>query len=139
MNLENAASYKTTKLFTQKLKQFITFPWAFNISNSYTLIQNLKDVLIHPNTCLVSLDVNMYTSIPMQELRHITDSTLEFNKTDKTIKHELLTLHTITKQNYFPTITRYTNNIKFWQWVPHLLLYCRKYSYNSLKQSMRPN
>ena len=101
MNLENAPSYKTIKLFTQKLKQFIPLPYAFNISNSSTLIQNLKDVLIHSNTCLDSLDINMYTSMPMQELWHTADSTLEFNKIDKTIKHELLTLHTITKQNYF--------------------------------------
>ena len=45
-----------------------------------------------------------------------TDGTLEFNKTDKTEKHELLTLHTITKQtNFFlqkqdtPTILSFGN------------------------------
>jgi hypothetical protein len=101
MKLVNAPSYKTTKLFTQKLKQFIPLPYAFNISNSSALIQNLKDILVHFNTCLASLDINMYTSIPMQELRHIKDSILEFNKIDEKIKYELLTLHTITKQNYF--------------------------------------
>jgi len=42
-----------------------------------------------------------YTSIQMQELRNIRDSTVEFNKTHKMMKHELLTLHTAIKQNYF--------------------------------------
>ena len=50
----------------------------------------------------------MYTSIPMQELRHYKDSTLEINGLDKTIRRELLTLHAIKNQK---KIFSYSNKI----------------------------
>jgi hypothetical protein len=70
------------KFVTSKLKEIIQLPNVYNIQNSISLIENLKELEINENTKLCSFDItNIYTNIPITEAISILQNTLKITRT----------------------------------------------------------
>jgi hypothetical protein len=71
INFQNAPIYKLAK-FYNILNNRCKMPNTFNIHNSISLIDDLKNMKISENTRLCSFDIkNIYSNIPTRELNNI--------------------------------------------------------------------
>jgi len=57
VNWRNASAYKLAKSFNQKFTQFAPLPYAFNVSNSTDLINQLLQTPLTPTSTFASLDI----------------------------------------------------------------------------------
>ena len=103
VNWRNAPAYKLAKSFNQKITQFAPLPYAFNVSNSTDLINQLLQTPLTPTSTFASLDItNMYSNVPINDTRKILEEITLNNTINPDIRHELLSwFDTITGQNYF--------------------------------------
>jgi hypothetical protein len=58
VNWTNAPAYKTAKHFTTALNKAISLPFAFNIMNSMQLINDLKEIKVHPHIRVATFDIS---------------------------------------------------------------------------------
>ena len=102
VNWRGAPAYKLAHLFTQKIKQMAPLPNTYNLQNTRDLIKKLEDTPVLPHFALDLLDItNLYTNIPVKEIREIIAKTLEKNQIEVETRHGLLNWYdAITKQNY---------------------------------------
>jgi hypothetical protein len=68
VNYRSASSYRLAKMFSEKLKTYISLPYVYYVQNSVQLMKDLSDIPFNPNLKLASLDISsMYTNIPTEE------------------------------------------------------------------------
>jgi len=103
VNWRNAAAYRLSKLFTEKIHHIALLPSAFNIKNTQDLLHKLKDTPLFPNHSLASLDItNLYSNIPVPENKTILTNLLKHELVTPQTQKELLKWYdVITGQNYF--------------------------------------
>jgi hypothetical protein len=83
VNWCSAPAYKLAKVFTQKVGQLTPLPNAFEIENSWDLIDKMKDTPILLHFTVASLDIsNLYTNIPVAETQTILIDILKQNLAD---------------------------------------------------------
>jgi hypothetical protein len=88
--------------YSHKNKPINSLPYTFNIKNTTQLIQNLKEIPILPTHKCASLDISIYSNIPITETIRILEDIMEHNLINSQIKEEFLTSYDIiTKQYYF--------------------------------------
>jgi hypothetical protein len=93
VNWKNSPGYKLAIHVATLLKQTMRLPNAFNIQNSITLMNNLKQIDVLPNIKICSFDItNMYTSIPINGLINIIHRSLTYNNLPDEYKHEIITV-----------------------------------------------
>ena len=103
VNWRNAPAYRLSRLFTDKIIHLVPPPNSVNIKNTQDLLKILDDTPVLPHYALSSLDItNLYSNIPVKEIRTILASIMTQNLIDPQTKQELLKWYdVITKQNHF--------------------------------------
>jgi hypothetical protein len=103
VNWKQAPAYKTAKLLTKKLSQYIPLLNTFNVKNSAHLIQDLTDIPYDSNLQFVSFDItNMYTNIPTDELINIINSLCKEKSIQEKLRNEIIQItKLIIRQKYF--------------------------------------
>jgi hypothetical protein len=103
VNWKNAPVYKLARALVEKLKTHIPLLYAFNMTNTTQIINDLKDILFDQNLRLASFDISdMYTNVPTDELLTIIKSACENNAVKEGLKHDIIKLvKLVTDQNYF--------------------------------------
>jgi hypothetical protein len=103
VNWRHSPGAKLATFLSNLLKNTIPLPYAFNVKNTETLINELNTLPVHENIKICSFDIgNMYTNIPQQELKSIIYNELAKNSTEKLNTTEIMHIvETILSQNYF--------------------------------------
>ena len=103
VNWRNVPSYKLSRLFNEKIHRIAPLPNAFNIKNTWDLIQNLNDTPLLPHYSLASLHItNLQSHKPVIETKVILTDTLKHELVTPQTQQEILKWYdVITRQNYF--------------------------------------
>ena len=99
----NAPNYRISKFFNTYYKSLTNFQPKYSIKNSVDLAKKLNNLNIPIHSKLVSFDVkNLFTNIPLPDVRKIIIDTLENKNVDPVLGKEVLSVFdTCTNQNYF--------------------------------------
>jgi hypothetical protein len=99
----HALDHRLAKFFTNLLNRLINLPIAFNIKNTPRVINELSEINIHSDVGLASVgNWNVYTNIPVIQLRRIIESILNQNLIEVKQKHRLINIFgLVINQSYF--------------------------------------
>lgn len=103
VNFKNAPTYKIAKKLATLLNHKLELQNTYTIKNNIDLVSKIKNLKIHNNETLISLDIkNLYTNIPIKETIDIIKHILSINgDSENVIKQISKLLENILKQNYF--------------------------------------
>jgi len=102
INNINAPAYKLAKHLTKTLNDYLNLSYQYNVQDSATLAQDLKQLTIHDNLRLITLDIkDLYVNIPIHETLRITKTLLSKRNNALITQHIIRLLQTILQQNYF--------------------------------------
>jgi len=83
VNWCNTPAYKLSRLFTRKINSIAPLLNTLNLKNTKDLLQKLQDTPMAPHFTLASLDItNLYSNIPVLEIKSILKNTLEYHKAE---------------------------------------------------------
>lgn len=104
VNFRQAPTYNLCKYLHSKIKHNINLNNTVNVSNTYELIDKIKDINIPQNSLFLSFDVNdMYTNIPIDETIEILEQQLiDHGTLTRPQINDVIKLTKVTiNQNYF--------------------------------------
>ena len=86
-----------------KLTSYIPLPFAYNVTNTVQLMNDLTDIPYEHNIKFASLDINsMYSNIPTKDLMTTLRKLCEVNNIDDRTTQDIMTIaQTLVGQNYF--------------------------------------
>jgi hypothetical protein len=103
VSYRQAPAYKVALFLDKFLKEILALPNTYNVKNSLTLIEELKQINFNPNSRLCSFDIdNMYPNIPKLQVMHIINSICYNMGIAANVRYGVNTLvKEVLEQNYF--------------------------------------
>jgi hypothetical protein len=115
----NAPAYKISKLLAKKLNGYLNLEYQFNVTDSLTVANDLREIKIDQNSRMITFDIkDLYVNIPIEETLQITQSQLLKHNNEQTTQQTIMLIQTILNQNYFSFRIKYTDRRKASRWVP---------------------
>ena len=101
------------KHLTKTLNDYLKLSYQYNVQDSATLAQDLKQLTIHDNLRLITLDKrDLYVNIPIQETLRIMKILLSKQNNTLITQQMIRLLETILQQNYFTFMDNYYQPVK---------------------------
>ena len=112
-----AVSYGITKELARILKPLVGKS-AYNIQNTRDFVQQLKNIKLHPNECIISYGVKeLFTSVPIEPAteiirKHLEDDMDLQQRTSMTVNHLICLLEFCLKNTCFIFQGRYYEQVE---------------------------
>ena len=103
INWKNAPGYKLTKMLAGKLTSYTPLPFAYNVTNTVQLMNDLTDIPYDHSIKFAPLDISsMYSNIPTKDLMTTLRKLWEKNNVDERTTQDITRIaQTLVGQNYF--------------------------------------
>jgi len=103
INWRNAPGYKLAKMLAGKLTSCVPLPFAYNVTNTVQLMNDLTDIPHDHNIKFASLDINsIYSKIPTKNLMTNLRKLCEVNNIDDRIRQDIrIIAQNLLGQNHF--------------------------------------